>query len=31
MLVRTIYTSAKNYAGTLADKLALRIMLLFVK
>jgi hypothetical protein len=31
MLVRTIYASAKNYAGTLADKLALRIMLLFVK
>jgi hypothetical protein len=31
MLVRTIYTSAKNYAGTLADRLALRIMLLFVK
>ena len=31
MLVRAIYTSAKDYAGMLADRLALRIMLLFVK
>jgi hypothetical protein len=31
MLVRTIYSSAKLYASTLSDRLALRIMLLFVR
>jgi hypothetical protein len=30
-MVRTIYSSAKYYASTLSDRLALRIMLLFVR
>jgi hypothetical protein len=29
--MRAIYSSAKHYASVLSDKLALRIMLLFVK
>jgi hypothetical protein len=31
MIVRTIYSSAKLYACSLSDKLALRIMLIFVR
>jgi hypothetical protein len=30
-MVRTIYSSAKLFASTLSDRLALRIMLLFVR
>ena len=30
-MVRTIYSSAKNFASAISDRLALRIMLLFVR
>jgi hypothetical protein len=30
-MVKMIYSSAKNFASTISDRLALRIMLLFVR
>jgi hypothetical protein len=30
-MVRTIYSSAKSFASSISDRLALRIMLLFVR